>query len=320
MIKTRNILSISDIPTDWAYEYYLNLPKGVLRGSDYMTRSPFTVDYEPSFQLYKSKNNPQGPYYWRCFSSGINGTLLDLVAKLKSLSINEAFQVIKLDFLSGIDYVPNTQLSNTKGRVTDYTLRRWSGADYAWWKQFGISHKTLEKYNVSCMGKFVMEKIKDGEHKIMEFNNSQCYAYFTKTGDLARIYQPIQTKAKFIKVIENRWLQGFDQLEFKASRLLIPSSLKDVMAIDELGIENLEYVAPDSENILIRKEDMDFFKSKYSWIGTLFDNDEPGKIASVKYQEKYNTNNLLLELAKDPSDSIRDYSPYITQLKLMQLL
>lgn len=321
MIKTKNILlKPSDIPSEWAYEYYLNIPKGTLRGSDHMIRSPFTVDYEPSFQVYKSKTNLEGPYYWRDFSSGNSGGIIDLVSQLKSLGYQDAFRVIKHDFESGEEYIANTKLLNTKGKVTHFELKTWTNSDYVWWKEFGISPQTLEKYNVACIKSYVIEKTVDDEHKKMEFNPPQSFSYFTKTGELARIYNPGQIKGKFIKVLERSWLQGFEQLEFKASRLLIPSSLKDLMTIHDLDIEDLEFVVPDSENIPIRKEDMEFFRTKYKWIGTLFDNDEPGIKASIKYQEKYKTENLLLDLSKDPADSLKEYGSFLTQLKLNQLL
>jgi hypothetical protein len=57
-------LSASDVDEVWAFTYYLNLPKGKLRGGDIKVKSPFTLDKEPSFSLYKPKDKSSEPYRW----------------------------------------------------------------------------------------------------------------------------------------------------------------------------------------------------------------------------------------------------------------
>ena len=84
---------------------------------------------------------------------------------------------------------------------------------------------------------------------IWSFNKPYCYGYFRKDGSLYKIYNPKDKRSKFIKVIS--YVQGHDQLLFKAKWLIILASLKDLMAFKKLKFPNIECVAPDSENTML---------------------------------------------------------------------
>ena len=122
---------------------------------------------------------------------------------------------------------------------------------------------------------------------------------------LYKIYQPYLTENKFIKVRD--YIQGTDQLTYKTKYLAICSSLKDVMAFTKLGYQEVEAIAPDSENTLISEHVINSYKLKYNKIFTLFDNDDAGIKAMRTYQSKYSIKPVLLPLSKDLSDSVRDY-------------
>jgi hypothetical protein len=124
--------------------------------------------------------------------------------------------------------------------------------------------------------------------------------------------------AKFIKVMDYH-LQGSDQLKFKSEELIIQSSLKDGLSFRAMFPE-YEFVAPDSENILIRKNDIELLKEHYKRIRTLFDYDKAGITSAGKYLEQYQIEPISFTMAKDVADSVRDNGQMLTQINLSSLL
>lgn len=331
-LRTKNIpLKPGDLDEIWTFRYFLpNCPP--LTGGNVKIKSPFARDSDPSFSLYVPNTSKSRKYRWHCLATGLKGDCIDLVRYLRTSDINaplnrdQAFRIIQKEYQTEaispegwLNYEKTVLLKNTKGRVTDWELRLWKKEDYEWWAQFGIGAKTLEKYNVAPMKSWKMHKIKDGEELNMTFNNPRAFGYLKGDGTLDRIYQPGMKGAKFIKV-GDYYLQGCDALTFQASELLIMSSLKDIMAFEDLGFEGFEYIAPDSENILVRKNDMELLMEKYPRIRTFFDWDKAGIDAACKYKDQYGIETITLPLSKDLSDSIRDHNQLIVKLELLSLL
>ena len=136
-------------------------------------------------------------------------------------------------------------------------------------------------------------------------------------GNPYKIYQPLKKKHKFHKLAP--YIQGLDQLEYNQPYLVICSSLKDAMCLMGFGY-NIEVIAPDSENTIIKPYLIENLKTKYKSIITLFDNDDAGKKAIEKYRERYGINGTCLSLSKDISDSIREYGFEKTHSELKPLL
>jgi DNA primase len=96
-----------------------------------------------------------------------------------------------------------------------------------------------------------------------------------------------------------------DQLKYNSKYLLITSSLKDLMCFNKLGINNIEVIAPDSENTMIGERAMSELMRSYQKIIVLFDNDDPGIKAAERYKMKYGFNYIILPMEKDLSDSVK---------------
>jgi 5S rRNA maturation endonuclease (ribonuclease M5) len=168
---------------------------------------------------------------------------------------------------------------------------------------YGIGSKLLKFYDVSALESYKMIKEENGETKELNIKGSFIYGYFRSDGTLYKIYQPKVKDSKFIKIKE--YIQGTEQLTYQTEYLVICSSLKDMMSLKALGYNNVECVAPDSENTLIGEQVIEAYKHKYKGICTLFDNDEAGIKAMNKYKEKYNIPFLHLEIEKDLSDAVK---------------
>lgn len=320
MLSTKNLVNdYKQVDSRWIFENYCGL-KEKLIGQDVKIKSLFNPkDKVPSMCIYLDKDKSQ--YKFKDFSTGKGGSAVDLVKYLKSYNFHDAVTAITEDYN---DYV----LHNNGGyniedfkefsryKVDSYKKRPWNTKDKSFWTPFNIGSKLLEAHNVFPLESYHMSKIEDEKLKVLSISGDYLYGYFTKEGDLYKIYQPKVKDKKFIKV--KSYIQGQDQLAGH-KYLIITSSLKDIMSLKSLKLQ-VDIIAPDSENCLIPKELISKWNKKYSKILVLFDNDEPGIKAMKKYKENYKTPAVLLTLAKDPSDAIKAFGITKVRDRLVPLI
>lgn len=315
MIRTKNI-NIGEIPETWIFEYYCKLPER-LHGQDIKMKSLFNSEKTASMYIYY-KN---GKYKFKDFSSGNNGSALDLVKALFNLSYMGAVTRIQSDYSErGSDkvYEEVKIVPESKFKVTSFVKRQWNVLDQKYWTQFNIGSEILEKYNVFPLESFKMSKDVEGDILDIDIDGQYIYGYFKSNGTLAKIYRPKNKSLKFINV--NRYIQGSDQITYKAPTLIICSSLKDGMALESLGFPGIEIVAPNSENSTISPAILSSYILKYKSLRVLFDNDPAGHKAMLKYKSEYGIRGIYLNLSKDVADSIRDYGKDLTKRVLTGLL
>lgn len=302
MISTRTILcSIKDVPDTWIFEHYLHLPEK-LDGKDIKIKSVFSSEKVPSMYIYYNKH---GRYKFKDFSSGNQGDGVDLVRYLYGLDTTHAAAKVMKDYneylLTG-KYSVDEFKKYSKYQVSDYEARHWTTLDAKYWTKYGITSKMLDSYNVMPLAYYKMAK-ETGEEIII--NGNYIYGYFRNDGLIYKIYQPMVQEKKFLKV--RSYLQGYDQLTFTKPNLVITSSLKDVLSFNRLNFKSIECVAPDSENSTMSESLFYELDKKYKCIITIFDNDEAGKKANVRYKERYGINGFALDMEKDISDSVAKY-------------
>jgi hypothetical protein len=258
-------------------------------------------------------------YKYKDFSTGKGGSAIDLIKDLHSLSFHKASQLViekYNDFVlhnnGGYDVGEFKQQSRYK--VTSYKVRSWTTQDQYFWTQFNIGSKLLEAHNVQPLESYCMTN----EDKELRIKGLYLYGYFKADGTLYKIYQPKTLDKKFIKVTD--YIQGMHQSTGE-KYLIITSSLKDIMSIKSLKLSNLDVIAPDSENTMIRSEVMEELQKKYTKIVVLFDNDDAGIKAMQTYKKKYPFIEMaLLPMSKDVSDSIKDYGAKEVRNRLVPIL
>jgi hypothetical protein len=319
MISTKSIIAgIESVPAEWVFEHYLNIGEK-LTGQDVKIHSVFKTEKTPSMFIYFKGDSDE--YKFKDFSSGKQGSKVKLVEELFNLSYGQAVNKICQDyerFLKDHDYkhVDEYKIQN-KYRVVDFEIRHWTNVDAKFWTKFKINSKILDKYNVSGLSYFTMAKEGEPNSDIV-FKGNYMYGYFREDGSLYKIYLPHNPNKKFIKV--QNYIQGMDQLCYDKEFLIITSSLKDLMAFVKLGYRNAEVIAPDSENTMIAEQYIKSLKKKYSKLCVLFDNDEAGVNAAIKYQERYDIPYVVLDMSKDLSDSVRDFGIQKVKERLHGLL
>jgi hypothetical protein len=323
MISTKNVTtSLSDVPREWIFEYYLKLEQK-LHGQDVKMKSIFNkTDKNPSMYIYY--NTRYKKYLFKDFSSDISGDGVDLVQKMYSLTTKgEASHMIIEDYnkwlLNNTGDTMRTFKIQQKYRVKDFTTRVWNTDDQRYWSKYTIGSNLLETYKIAPLLEYTLEKEEDdGTITKRMVTGPRLYGYFRNDGLLYKIYQPMIKDFKFIKI--HGYIQGTDQLTVKVPYLIICSSMKDLMCFMKLGFRNAEAVAPDSENTLIPEHVVHAYKMKYKGICTLFDNDVAGIGAMKKYQTKYDIPSIHLELEKDLSDSIEKHGVRKVREILLPLL
>ena len=304
MFSTKNLkLEESDIPSTWVFQYYLDLPEQ-LTGQDIKIRSIFNPnDKTPSFCIYVDKTIMQ--YKFKDFSTGKGGNKADLVQLLFNLGYPQATRRIIQDYNTFIQAGGTTEQSfkpQAKWKIDYIKYRSWSIEDRKYWLSFRIGKTMLDEYNVKPIEYFNMAKDDNGLHKSLQVGSKWCYGYFDKNNDVFKIYQPNSKKHKFHKVKNH--IQGIDQLKYKKPYLVICSSLKDAMCLKSIGY-NIEVIAPDSENTMIKPHIMFNLKKRFKKVITLFDNDDAGIAAVKRYAETYNIYGFVPTICKDISDAMK---------------
>lgn len=308
MISTKNLFEIGDIPQTWVFEYYLRLQEKLV-GQDVKILSVFNAkDKVPSMCIYVDANSDE--YKFKDFSSGLQGGHIRLVMELYNITYPLAITKIIHDYEEYKKH--NTCAERTeivhhdKFKVTDYQIRHWNNLDQAYWMGYHIPSSLLEYYNVAPLEFFTMSK-EEPDGKITEIvsKRNYLYGYFKKDGTLYKVYLPKTPDKKFIKV--GNYIQGVEQLVGR-EYLIITSSMKDLMAFTRLGFDNIESVAPDSENSILPGSFVEKIKKKYKKVLVLFDNDEPGIKSMAAYKNKHGLDYIRLELEKDLSDAVKVHS------------
>ena len=306
MFNTKNIvLDERNIPSTWVFQYYLNLPEQ-LTGQNIKIKSIFNPnDKTPSFCIYVNETIMQ--YKFKDFSTGKNGNKVDLVKSMFNIDYPEASRKIVKDYnmfvktngVQKIDFKPESKW------VINYIKERsWTITDKKYWLSFRIGKTILDEFNVKPIEYYTLVKENSDKIENLRCGSKWCYGYFDKNGEVYKIYQPFSKKYKFYKA--KSYLQGIDQLKFNKPYLVICSSLKDALCLKGMGY-NVEVLAPDSENTIIKPHVIEHLKKKYKKVITLFDNDQAGLEAIEKYKNLYGLHGCVLSMSKDISDAIKNY-------------
>lgn len=309
MLSTKNLVNdYKHVDSGWVFEYYCNI-KEKLNGQRVKIRSIFNPkDTNPSMTIYYDEEAKA--YKFNDFSTGYKGSHIDLVKYIKNVEFFQAVNIITEEYN---EYVLRNNKSydikdfkeQSRYAVTKYDLRGWTTKDKYFWTQFYIGTSFLKEYFIKPLTSYTMSREEDGNLKEINITGDFIYGYFTKDGDLYKIYQPKVKDRKYIKV--KNYIQGSDQLKGHDC-LIITSGIKDIGSLKSLKLR-CDYVAPDSENTMIPKDKMAEWKKKYKCILVLFDNDEAGIKAMKKYREAYGLQCILLTMAKDAADSLKAHGP-----------
>ena len=271
--------------------------------------SPFRVDNHFTVSFYKSKSDI---LYLHDFATNEHINCFQAVMKKFGVNFYEALDIIAKDFglIEGSNDLKikplNVQsLKETESSKIQVQIKNYSDDELEWWKQFGISVKTLKKFHV-----FSIEHVfLNGELKFSSSKQCPIYGYYfgkNKNGiEKWKIYFPLKTEYRFLNNLSKKVLQGYHQLPKTGDLLVITKSMKDVCALYEFGISA---VSPNSETLFIDDKKLEEFKQRFKHILVIYDSDRPGKFNMAKIRREHPELNyyfLPRYLAKDFTDSIK---------------
>jgi len=178
--------------------------------------------------------------------------------------------------------------------------RKWNTEDNNFWSKYLVTQKILSMFAVEPISHFWVNG-----------NRFTCKSitYAFKFKNRYKIYSPYEDKNKWLSNTRKTDIQGYNQLPDKGERLIITSSLKDVICLYIAGYHSIamqsEMQMPDE--ILISE-----LKDRFNTIDILYDNDfdkesNPGQTMAKKICDLYGFNNIYIPSefkSKDPSDLI----------------
>lgn len=321
MISTKDFIAEpAEIKSGWIFQHYLDLPERLM-GQDLQITSIFNQgEKTPSMYVYLDAASME--YKYKDFSSGKQGGKYDIVMELFNIDYSTAMFKIINDYNEWIKdggfLEVDTEYKPVAKYQVDYIQKReWNEKDAAYWLQYNIGTAMLNKYHVYPIEYYNMVKgSMDGVDKIT-IKQPYVYGYFSESGQCYKIYQPKQDKHKFIKI--GAYLQGYDQLEFTKDYLIICSSLKDAMCVSSM-VKQVDVIAPDSENTMIKPYILENLKVKYKKVLSLLDNDQAGLTAMTKYKNEFDIEPIYMKSEKDISDATLKYGVDAVKPKLYTLI
>ena len=294
------------VPSEWIFEKLLNLTER-LAGQSVTVKSVFNAaDTNPSMIIFYHNS---GRYKFKDFSSGKSGDSIDFVQEVFNLADRQDAFTYALRLWKEGDFETyiTTDLVKTEYRVSNFKVREWNTNDVKFWTQFGAGSVELGFFNIKPLEFYTFEMTRGSEVTSRDFSKPFCYGYFRADGTLYKIYNPKDKRTKFIKVVN--YIQGHDQLTFKTNHLIIQSSLKDILSFNSMKFKEFECIAPDSENVMLTKKQLNFYLKKYKHISVLFDNDGAGKRSAEKYRVEYGLPIIPFDVEKDVAECVSMHGP-----------
>tara|TARA_R100000544_G_scaffold14650_1_gene6746 strand:- start:5929 stop:6657 length:729 start_codon:yes stop_codon:yes gene_type:complete len=237
----------------------------------------------------------------------------------------EALRIIDCDFKLGLSSIaPGTQFTmgtmayrqnnspkyNKPKVIIKKKNRLWSADDARFWKKYFVSKKVLRSFDVEPISHLWVNGVRF---------TCKSITYAFKFNNRYKIYSPYDDKNKWLSNTKKTDVQGYNQLPNKGERLIITSSLKDVMCLSSAGYHS---IAMQSEMQIPEEKLISELKERFQNIEILYDNDfdkanNPGQTMASKICDLYGFKNICIPdsfRSKDPSDLV-DKVGSLTELK-----
>jgi len=232
--------------------------------------------------------------------------IIDCDFNLKLSSNKEAIQ-----FTMGcMAYKQKNPVLQFKPVIIRKKKRNWNKQDATFWRKYLVDIKTLTNFAVEPIS-----------HYWINENRFSCKSitYAFKFNNRYKIYSPYEHKNKWLSNTKKTDIQGYSQLPDKGNKLIITSSLKDVMC---LYVAGYNAIALQSEIQMPDEKLISELTNRFNRIEILYDNDfdninNPGQTMAKKICDLYGFVNKCIPeefKSKDPSDLIEN-TGNLTKLK-----
>lgn len=308
---------LNTFSVDQLYCHFLNLyelPKGNIS-------SPFNEDKNPSFKVF-----PDGKF--KCFSSGKQGDIFQLVAYLNNLDCGSDFNSILKIIAEDMGVIADRSLKNSqldkkshpKRLIATAPLQKeqrpsmeqipfkvevlnkdWETEEIEYWQKLGVPLKLLDKYHVSPVKNFSFFSSKKNKDIIYDVNGFLCFSYNVNGNSEIYIpHQPEKSKQKFFcNGLTQQDVFGLSQLEGnKTENLIICAGKKDALVAVANGFPAIAF---RSETHLPELSQIQWLQKHCHNLLICYDNDKGGISGRNRIIEKYPAI-LPLQLPEDVND------------------
>jgi len=273
--------------------------------------SPFRHDRSPGcrFKWYN------GLLYFvenTMFNKKLYWSIFDIIQYFNGCSFKESLYIISNDF----DIKRQTEFVSRKNTITKrpdirFTFKKWNDNNL-----FNLPGGILEKELVYLVDDYWISK--EDEYKKNYIHNPKkttTIAYYFPKSNHVKLYFPEQFDYRWYSNCDIHDVFGMDMVDYYSSiddNLIITKSQKDRLTLNyHLGYQS---IALQNEGSYLPEDFINYLKSIFSKIYLLFDNDVSGIESSKKISEKYNFNELYLDIdTKDIYDTVQKYGIELTK-------
>jgi predicted P-loop ATPase len=302
------------------YRKFLNLndfPKGNIS-------SPYTKDAHPSFKVYKNGS-------FKCFSSGHQGDVFQLVADLEKLDCKTQFHEVLNSIASEMNIIlddATTYKSVAKGNQnfakvlqeplqtplqqnvknvakekTGATLtvekRDFTALDLAYWNQLGVKQEILEKFQLHSISSYTWTGKKP------MYTKKESVAFAIELIGNFKLYIPNQIEVGVKKNVLPPFpngIFGLAQLGTETKQdIIICAGEKDTIVAHSRGFHAVTF---GSESIYPKEEQIAKLQTLCKNLFICYDNDATGEKGSQTMVQRFSK---IIPITLPPNDNIKGY-------------
>lgn len=318
-------IKLENIPDTWIFFHFClkhgrELFEENFDGRSLRIRSFWSDDSTPSLYFFVGDD---GAYKFKCFATGRGGGSVMFVRELENKTDwDETVQIIKREYaefknLGGKWTVPIKKKfmhKNITGTKFEYKRKMWDPASIEYWNKYKITPDTLVKYRVSPIDSYIVYS----NDIPYTFVPNLAYVFETKDEIGYQLYQP-DNDPKYL-LMDNTYLPGWDQLKMEHDTLAIMSGLKDIMALNELGL-NVDMIAARTEATMVDEDVIKLALENYKKVVSLCDYDKTGLKIMRLYEKKYDIKPVIIPgLEKDVAEMLkRHHKDYVKSTYAMEI-
>jgi len=268
-------------------------------------RNPLRDDDDAGCKFYINKNS--GILYFKDFAWRSFDCFSYIQVKY-FLSFQEAIIRIVNDFnLTGKGYENKKGIDTivkkapTPKKVISFDIKPWTPQLVQYWKNHisWLKKEDMENYNIFPFYRYYI----DGECKYTSYKDIAFLYRLDK--HIFQLYAPNKLFDVLKFLTTSTKVFGVNSVDYSKRYIIVAKSYKDFFLMRMLGI-NCIGVLSETCRLDLNAE---FILEKFEFTFTLFDNDIPGKKASIFYRDTYKTIPLLYKKGepKDFSDNLIKY-------------
>jgi len=272
-------------------------------GSEYVASSPFGADLKPSFFVRQL----EGRWLFKDFSSGLGGSIIDVVGQLEGLSsIGQAIK--RIEALIGRSSVPSPKFSQQavgrasenekKGYDIEYLYRRFAQYDTDVCRRYLVG-RGINRALADAL--IATSEVRHNRHQDKSYC---CFAVYDAAGSLQCLdNHDVEGKDKFVLGTKSVYSRDWDKLP-SATEVFIAEGIIDYLSIKTLDSSNPVGIALLGNQLLFDPS----LLAGCRRILSAFDSDRGGTSAFVDLVEMYPDKELKqypLEGHKDPNELLQ---------------